>query len=211
MTGVLVSAVIGVGMARRLLFIQGAGDGSYREDAVLVARLRLALGEGYDVVYPAMSDDGDASYSVWKRWLEDELANTQGQTMVVGHSVGASVVLKFLTEQPTPPRIDAAFLLAAPFWGGDGWRYDGYEELELPPDAHKRLPAGMPVFLYHCNDDDIVPSEHLALYGRLLREATCCELDSGGHQFDDDISPIATAIKDHVPSLSNDRDPETGT
>jgi pimeloyl-ACP methyl ester carboxylesterase len=84
--------------------------------------------------------------------------------------------------------------MAVPFWGGDGWRYEGYEELELPKDLAAKLSQETPLFLYHCRDDDIVPYEHLALYKRLLPHAVMHPLDKGGHQFNNDLAPVAQDI-----------------
>lgn len=183
-------------MSEQVLFIQGAGEGAYQEDAILAERLRRALGDGYDLAYPAMADEGNAPYEAWKQQIEAELARAQGSVVLAGHSVGASMLLKILADTVTTHRIAGIFLLlATPFWGGDGWLYDGYEELELPADMAHRLPSSVPVFLYHCQDDEVVPFDHLALHARLLPEAEIRGLPKGGHQFDNDLSPIATDIR----------------
>ena len=185
-------------MPTELLFIQGAGEGAHQEDAILVERLRHALGGDHDVTYPAMVDEENAPYDAWKQQVEAELAGAQKSVVLVGHSVGASMLLKILADTgtiQTTHRIAGIFLLAAPFWGGDGWLYDGYEELELPADMAHRLPPNVPVFLYHCQDDEIVPFAHLALHARLLPEAEIRGMLEGGHQFGNDLSPIATDIR----------------
>jgi serine hydrolase len=89
----------------------------------------------------------------------------------------------------------AASSIAAPFWGGDGWRYEGYEELALPHGFDARLPKRMSIFLYHCRDDAIVPFDHLALYTQVLPQATVRALDAGGHQLNNDLSAVAQDIK----------------
>lgn len=83
--------------------------------------------------------------------------------------------------------------MAAPFWGGDGWRYEGYEELELPESAATIL--SQPMSLYQCQDDEIVPYNHLALYSELFPSATVHELSVGGHQFNNDLKMVAQDIK----------------
>jgi hypothetical protein len=86
------------------------------------------------------------------------------------------------------------FLIACPFWGGDGWRYEGYEELALAPGFAAGLPPWTPIYLYHCRDDATVPSDHLALYAQALPQATVRAFDEGGHQLDDDLSEVARDI-----------------
>lgn len=181
-------------MPRRVLFIQGAGQGAHKADAKIVENLQHILGPDYEVVFPAMPNEADADYDAWKRTIENELAKTQEPTMLVAHSVGASILLKCLSEIAIRTRVSGIFLMAAPFWGGNGWLYDGYKNLELTNDIASALPPGVPVFLYHCRDDTIVPYEHLALYARLLPHANKCGLDEGGHQFSSGVSLVAKHI-----------------
>ena len=181
-------------MTTHVLFIQGAGLGAYEEDRRLADSLRKALGLRFEVHFPAMPNEDDAPYDQWCRQIESELAAMPGPVALVGHSVGASVLIKWLSERTGEHPIAGVFLVATPFWGGDGWRYEGYEELALPPDAAARLPKGTPVSLYHCRDDATVPFAHLELYARLLPRATARAFDEGGHQFNDDLSVVARDI-----------------
>lgn len=181
-------------MTKHVLFIQGAGRGAYDEDQRLADSLRRALGPSSDVRYPAMPNEDDAAYDQWRRQIEQELAVLPGPVVLVGHSVGASVLLKWLSQRKDAPPVAGVFLAACPFWGGEGWRYEGYETLELPPEAAARLSKETPISLYHCRDDAIVPFDHLALYARVLPQATVRAFDTGGHQFNDDLSALARDI-----------------
>ena len=182
-------------MAREVLFIQGAGEGAYDEDKKLVESLRQALGSHYDVRYPMMPDDGDAPYEQWKQRIETELATMAAPVILVGHSVGASILVKCLAEGALDKPVAGIFLISTPFWGGDGWRYEGYQTLELPDDFAAKLPQGALVFLYHSHDDEIAPFSHLALYARLLPKANVREVARGGHQLNNDLTLVATDIR----------------
>jgi predicted alpha/beta hydrolase family esterase len=177
-------------MTKHILFIQGAGQGAYEEDKVLAMSLKQALGPEYELHYPAMPDEDNAPYEQWKQQIERELAAMHGAIILVGHSVGASVLVKVLSEM----EVSAAgvFLIAAPFWGGDGWQYEGYEELMLPKGFATKLPKT--VFLYHCRDDEVVPFDHLRLYAEVIPQATVRALDTGGHQLNNDLSEVAADI-----------------
>lgn len=181
-------------MPHHVLFIQGAGEGAYAEDALLVERLQLSLGSAYTVSYPAMVDEGNAPYEAWVEQIEDALAVLDGPVILLGHSVGGSVLAKYVAEAADRIQIAGVFLLAAPFWGGDGWRYDGYQELELPPATAEISPTTTPIFLYHCQDDEVVPVAHLGLYRTRLTGAVGRVLDSGGHQFETDLAPVTEDI-----------------
>jgi len=181
-------------MTKQVLFIQGAGAGAYDADKLLVDSLRQTLGSDYDVRYPRMPDEDNAPYEQWKQHIESELAAMPGPVLLLGHSVGASILAKCLTEIAVDTAITGVFLLSTPFWGGDGWQYEGYQQLELPKDLAARLPQDTPIFLYHSQDDEIVPFSHLALYAIILPKATIREIASGRHQFNDDLTLIAKDI-----------------
>jgi uncharacterized protein len=182
-------------MSKPVLFLQGAGEGAHEEDKKLATSLRKALGMDYQVHYPTMLDEDNAAYEQWKQQIEKELAAILGPIILVGHSVGASIIIKFMSETKVKKPIAGIFLIATPFWGGDGWRYEGYEKLALPKELATKLPKGVPIFLYHCRDDETVPFDHLALYAQVLPQATVRELDAGGHQLNNDLSEVARDIK----------------
>ena len=178
-----------------VLFIQGAGAGAYQEDRKLADKLQELLGSSHEVHYPRMPNEEDVPYDEWTQQIEVELSKARGAVVLVGHSMGASVLAKYLSEPRGLGPIAGIFFLATPFWGGDGWRYEGWEGLALPHDAAARFPESASVFLYHCRDDEVVPFEHLALYSGLLPEATLRELDSGGHQLEGRIEVVAKDIE----------------
>lgn len=181
--------------ARRVIFIQGAGEGAYEEDMLLARNLQKELGSGFDVRYPKMTDEANAPYDLWKQQIQEEITAEPEPVILVGHSMGASEMVKALTEMKINTPVIGIFLLASPFWGGKGWLYDGYEELELPEDAATQLPEDARIFLYHAYDDEIVPFDHLSLYKKLFPEALLRQVKDGGHQFNNDLSLVAKDIK----------------
>lgn len=182
-------------MTTHICMIQGAGAGAYGVDKQLATSLSHALGAHYEVHYPAMPHEEDASYEEWSHHLEKELTTMQGPVVLVGHSVGASILIKWRSAMGAKKPIAGMFLLACPFWGGNGWRYAGYEKLMLPEGGATHLSQGRQMFLYHCRDDATVPFAHLALYAHTLSEATVCARVEGGHQFNNDVSFVAEDIK----------------
>src|SRR5687768_704679 len=98
-------------MRVNVLFIQGAGEGAYAEDALLADSLRAELGAGFDVHFPTMIDEDDAQLDVWSRQIDEAIASMDGDVIAVGHSVGASILAKHLSEAELDARIVAIFLL----------------------------------------------------------------------------------------------------
>ena len=177
-------------MKRRVLFIHGAGEEAYEEDEKLAASLRDVLGDAYAVRYPKMPDIPD--YEAWKEQIESELAMLGGEVVLVGHSLGASILLKYLSEEKLEKPVAGLFLIAPPYWGAEDWEVSEYA---LQDGFASKLPGEVPVFIYHSRDDEVVPFAHLGLYAEKLDQATVRAFDDRGHQFNDDLSEVARDIK----------------
>ena len=177
---------------RQLLFVQGAGKGTHDDwDSRLVESLRRELGPDYEIHYPAMPNEDEPSYSAWQPVIEQTLATLPVGTILVGHSVGATILLKVLAEHPEPLAPAAIILLAAPFVGKGGWSSD---ELQLSPDTAARLPADVPVHFFHGLEDEIAPPFHVELYARAVPRAHIHRLAGRDHQLNDDLSEVAATI-----------------
>jgi Alpha/beta hydrolase family len=88
-------------MKKQVLFIHGGGEGAYEGDKKLAASLRDALGTAYNVRYPKMPDEERPEYEAWKDQIAEELAGLDSEVILVGHSLGASILLKYLSEEKT--------------------------------------------------------------------------------------------------------------
>jgi predicted alpha/beta hydrolase family esterase len=179
-------------MARQVLFIHGGGGGAYEADARLAASLRDALGAGYVVRYPQMPDEEEPSYETWKSIIAGEVDAMGSGAVLVGHSIGASVVIRAVVDGDVGHSLAGVFLVAAPFWyDHDFWCWP---EVELPTDAAGRIPDGLPVFLYHGRQDEAIPVSHVEMYARALPQATVRRLDGRDHQLNDDLAEVAQDI-----------------
>src|ERR1041384_2403617 len=114
-------------MKKQVLFIQGGGKGAYKEDEKLVESLQAALGTEYSVLYPKMPEEESSGYSEWKAQIAKELAALDGEVILVAHSVGSSILLKYLAEENIENLIAGVFLIAAPYWGRSEERRVGKE------------------------------------------------------------------------------------
>jgi uncharacterized protein len=177
---------------KQVLFVHGGGEEAYEEDRRLAENLRDVLGAAYNVRCPRMPDADSPEYGAWRDRISEELAALDGETFLVGHSLGASTLMKYVSEGAVEGRVAGLFLVAPPYWGAEDWEVGEYE---LRPGFASKLPADLPVFIYHSRDDEVVPFAHLALYAERLPWATVREFDGRGHQFGDDLSEVARDIK----------------
>jgi predicted alpha/beta hydrolase family esterase len=128
----------------------------------------------------------------WKRQIAAELSRSHGKAVLVGHSVGGSFLLKYLSEEKVEKPIAGLFLLAAPSWDEDQWNFDDFK---LPGNMAEKLSLIPRIFFYHSRDDDVVPFAHLALHEARLPRATIRAVDGRGHQFRNDLTQVASDIR----------------
>ncbi len=176
-----------------VLFVQGAGKGVHKDwDSKLVDSLRRELGPRYTVRYPRMPNEADPTIATWRPVLERELASLRPGAIIVGHSVGGTIAIHVLADAAPMVALQAIILIAAPFVGPGGWPGD---EIEFRPDLAAALPAGVPVFLYHGEDDTIVPVAHVELYAAAIPHASVRRLAGRDHQLHSDLSDVASDIR----------------
>lgn len=178
-------------MPTQILFVQGGGEGVHDQwDDKLVASLAGELGSDYEVRYPRMPNEATPSYHAWKAALEGELARLDPGAILVGHSVGGTILINALAERPPERAIRAIMLIAAPFVGPGGWPSEEIDAVHLAD----RLPGGVPVFLYQGTADETVPVAHLDLYAKAIPGALVRRLMGRDHQLDNRLTEIAEDI-----------------
>ncbi len=180
-------------MSRQILFLQGGGKGTHDEwDNKLVDSLARELGDEYLIRYPRMPDEADPSYASWKQALVEEIAALDDGAILVGHSIGGTILINVLAEQEPPCKPAAVFLVATPYIGEGGWPSDDIAPMS---DLGSRLPRGLPVYLYHGDTDDTAPFAHLGLYAKAIPDAAIRRLNGRDHQLDNDLSEVARDIE----------------
>ena len=178
---------------RQLLFVQGGGAGVHDEwDNKLVESLTRELGPEVEIRYPRMPDEDDPRYAAWKETLEKEFATLDHDAILVGHSIGATILINALAEQQSGRRFGAIFLIAMPFVGEGGWPSDDLKPL---CDLGAKLPQGVPIHLYYGLDDETVPSSHAELYARAVPQASIHRLAGRDHQLNNDLKEVSAAIR----------------
>lgn len=185
--------------ARQILFIQGGGMGTHDHwDNKLVGSLCAELGDGTEVRYPRMPDEDDPSFARWSPVIRREMADLDDGAVVVAHSVGGTILVNALAEEPPEGELGAVMLIGAPFVGEGGWPGD---EFVLPKDLGARLPPGVPVHVFHGLVDETAPAWHADLYAQAIPQALVHRLPGRNHQLNNDLSPVVEAIGPDTPRL----------
>lgn len=184
-------------MARQVLFVQGGGEGTHDEwDNKLVDSLTRELGSGYGIIYPRMPNEADPDSARWTAALAKEFAKLDTGVILVGHSIGGTILINALATDLTARALKGIFLLAAPFAGDGGWPIDDIKSRGEQLGA--ALPSGIPIYLYHGGEDDIVPLTHLYLYAKAIPQAVVRRLNGRNHQLNDDLSEVARDVRSLV-------------
>jgi predicted alpha/beta hydrolase family esterase len=179
-------------MTAQILFIQGGGAETHDDwDNKLVDSLRRELGSGYDIRYPRMPNEADLSYVGWKAAIMDEIADLEDGAIVMGNSVGGTILINALAEVSPKQKVAGVILIAAPFVGVGGWPDDDISTANLGA----RLPPETPVYLYHGRTDDTVPVAHADLYAGTIPGAIVSRLPDRDHQLNNDPAEVAADIR----------------
>jgi predicted alpha/beta hydrolase family esterase len=179
-------------MKKQILFIQGGGNGGYKADKKLVDSLQKALGNEYIINYPEIqSNDKEPDFG-WTKQIGNQISDGENNLILVGHSFGASMILKCLSEEPPQKKLKGIFLIATPFWSGnEDWK----QGLKLKENFESKLPDNVKMFFYHCQDDEEIPFSQLYNYQKKINKATFREINNGGHQLNNDLTIVANDIK----------------
>jgi len=188
---------------KNLVMIHGAGPRHYRslKDGTgdWQAKLPSLLGHQFNIVAPQMPSPKNPSYEEWKILLDKNLAKLKGEVFFVGHSLGASFLVKYLSQEKTLQKINGLFLVSAPYSTVSGF--------EAPTD-YSIFSSIKKIILYHSLDDVEVPYAHSLLYQSKLN-AQLRTFQQQGHYFKKEDFPeiysdIQSAATDHENHIYED-------
>lgn len=164
-------------LKKHVILIHGAGPKHYRslKDGTgdWQAKLPVDLGEDYKVMAPQFPSPKNPSYEEWKILFNKYLAKVKGDLILVGHSLGGSFLLKYLSEESITQKVTGLFLVATPF--------NTFNGFEAPTDFSKFWNIEN-LYLYHSLDDVEVPYALSLMYQERLR-GTLKTFTDRGHYF----------------------------
>lgn len=143
--------------------------------------LQEKLGNDFEVIYPQMENYHNAKYAEWKIWFEKFIPFLKDGIILIGGSLGGIFLAKYLSENNFPVKIKATFLVAAPFDDKDRSADYTLGDFALPESLEKFSGQGGKIFLYHSEDDPVVPFTDLEKYARKLPGAEKVIFQDKGH------------------------------
>ena len=132
------------------------------------------------------------TYAAWKAALEQQIAGFDDGAILIGHSLGGTILINALAEYPPDRKLSGVLLIAAPFVGAGGWPS---EDIKPSPELGARLPEATPIYLYHGSADETAPFAHIDLYARVIPYALVRRLEGRNHQLDDDLAEVVADVR----------------
>lgn len=126
------------------------------------------LGNAYQVLTPQMPNGQNARYAEWRIWFDKLINLVEDGVVLVGHSLGAIFLSKYLSENVCPKKVAATFLVAAPY---NTENQHPLVDFNITTDLSRFAEQGGKVFLYHSKDDQVVPYSNMLSYSDVLPNA----------------------------------------
>lgn len=163
----------------------GPGKGSYD----LVHYLRSALSEEFQILFPIIKKPNSPTYSEFKKMYKAAFAKLTEPVILVGHSLGGSTLLKYLSEEKPDISILGIFLVSVPYWKSNMKEFQLKENFQ---DSLKDIPK---IYLYHSKEDAEVPIDSLDFYEKAFETAVVHQLSGDEHIFSKGLPELASDIQ----------------
>lgn len=159
-------------MKKKFIILHGLG-GNSKENWFQWLKRELEK-KGSNVNVP---DLPDSDFPDSKEWLEvlRDLVKDKKQIILIGHSLGRTLVVKFLEENPK--NISAVYLIATPY-DNLGW-FELKKFFEKP--FNKKIKTKAKIHIIYSTDDPYVPAYHALNYLKLFSKAKVYKFTNQGH------------------------------
>lgn len=130
-----------------------------------------------DVLLPTFPNGYNAVYDEWNIYFEKLIPFFSDDVQIVGHSLGAMFLAKYLHEKPLMQKIRRLILIAGVYDEGSTEDNGSF----LVGDATGLEKSAKEIHLFHSRDDPVVPFTELAKYQADLPSAISHTFENQGH------------------------------
>lgn len=166
------------------------------QGSLWMQHLGADLGSDYQVLAPNMPNKQNAQYSEWSLWFSRVAEVAVDDCILVGHSMGAIFLAKYLSENTFPKKIKALILIAAPYNDETGEDLTEFKISNVGKDALRGLVNQVDdITIFQGTDDPVIAPVELAKYRQALPNATYYELSAPDHFMRDDFPELLEKLK----------------
>ena len=157
--------------------------------------LAADLGDEYEVFMPQMPNKQNASYEEWSIWFERHFEYLRDDVMLIGCSLGAMFLIKYLSEKTTPFRIKNLIIMAAPLPDqGLNLSDAGDFVCELGKVSILQERAKN-IQIWQSKDDFLVPYRHAEVLAGLVPGSRLVMLEEKNHFLVPELPELVAEIK----------------
>lgn len=155
--------------------------------------LQEELGNRFDVLLPRMPNPLNSKYNEWKILFRKIARLLDNNVVLIGHSLGGVFLAKYLSENKFPKKIRASILIAPPYDEKDVEESLG--DFVILNNLKRFKKQGGKIFIYHSEDDLVVPHADLKKYQNNLPDATARIFKDRGHFHQEEFPELVKEIK----------------
>lgn len=148
---------------------------------------------GYDVIHPSMPNSLNAVYDEWVIYFEKLLKFLDDDAQIIGHSLGAMFLAKYLNEKPLSNPVEKLILVSG------GYNDNSNEDLgSFEVRSATKIPqSAREVHLFHSEDDPVVPYAELNKFQSDMPNAIVHSFSDRGHFLQTDFPELTELIKNN--------------
>lgn len=152
--------------------------------------LQSDLGDNFQVVRLQMPNKINAKYEEWKIYFHRYLEVLGEDLILIGHSLGATFLVKFLTEETIKNKRSRVILVAAPFG-----------EIKLGPSLgdfifEKEASSDLKITLFASDNDKLIANDDVVKYQKMIKNLETKTLSDRGHFSQKDFPELVLHLKE---------------
>jgi len=154
------------------------------------------LGDAYEVIMPPMPNKQNAKFSEWSIWFERHFVHLSGEVTLIGCSLGAMFLAKYLSQNNIPFRPVAVILMAG------AYRLPGFDDKDcgdflIEPEKVSVLSEKTDeLIIMHSKDDFLVPYAHAEALYQAIPQATLMSFEDKNHFLIPEFPELTKKIKE---------------
>ena len=144
--------------------------------------------DGYDWIFMEMPCKENADYKAWQLWFERLLPYLKDGVILIGHSLGGSFLLKYLSENILNLEIGQLHLVAPAIEVESNPGLDDFATDLNIWSGFKTEPKAL--YIYHSIDDPVVPFEDSQKFKQIYSKANLYKFNDRHHFIGEDLPEL---------------------
>jgi len=154
-------------------------------------RLQETLGDDYQVLLPSMPNKTNARYSEWAAWFTNISQVFTDDVILIGHSMGAIFLAKYLSENVTPYKIKGTVLIATPY---DDESTEDLSDFKIESLTDALSEQAGRLVIINGEDDPVIDISDIEKYKQALSDAEFMTISAPDHFVREEFPELVSLI-----------------